>query len=162
MSTKEIRPEDITCIYDTREQLPYDLSPMRSERGTLTTGDYSVRGLTHLVAIERKSLSDYLGSIGNNRDAFEREMQRMLGYPYRCLVIEANWDEMEAGAYERSKMGATAVMGSTIGWMMKGIPVAMVGTREAGQRTVARMLFCAARRRWEEALSLLPTLRIAR
>ena len=131
-------------------------------RGTLTTGDYSVLGLEHIVAVERKSLSDYLGSIGNNRDAFEREMQRMLAYPYRALVIEANWDELEAGGYERSRMAPQSVIGTTIGWMMKGIPVAMVGTREAGQRTVARMLFCAARRRWEEALSLLPTLRIDR
>ena len=39
----ELQPADVTAIVDTREQLPLDLSPLRVERGTLATGDYSVR-----------------------------------------------------------------------------------------------------------------------
>ena len=51
-----IRPENLTAIVDSREQLPLDLSPLRTIRGTLATGDYSVQGLENIVAIERKSL----------------------------------------------------------------------------------------------------------
>jgi hypothetical protein len=32
-----IQPEDVTIIIDSREQAPFDLSPMRAERGTLAT-----------------------------------------------------------------------------------------------------------------------------
>jgi len=39
--------------------------------------------------VERKSLNDFLGSIGNNRKAFMAEMQRIKAYPYRALVIES-------------------------------------------------------------------------
>jgi len=162
LSTKEIRPDDLVFLCDTREQLPYCFAPIKQETATLTTADYSVKGLEHLVAVERKSLNDFLGSIGNNRKAFMAEMQRIKAYPYRALVIEANWDELEAGNYNRSRMDPESVTGTVVGLMMAGIPVALAGTREAGQKMVARMLFCAARRRWEEALSLLPTLRIDR
>lgn len=134
---------------------------MKMVRKGLKTGDYSVLGLEHVVAVERKSLVDYLGSIASGREAFEAEMLRILAYPCRALVIEATWEQL-SGPYERSRMDPQAVIGTTISWMMKGIPVAMVGSRAAGERTVARMLFCAARHRWEEAVSLLPTLRINR
>lgn len=55
-----LKPEHITVIIDTREQLPYDLSPMRMEPGTLSEGDYSVKSFEDVISIERKSLPDYL------------------------------------------------------------------------------------------------------
>ena len=58
MSRKTIEPRDIVAIIDTREQAPLDLSPLRTEKGTLTTGDYSIKGLESEIAIERKSLPD--------------------------------------------------------------------------------------------------------
>lgn len=53
-----LTPQEITALIDTREQEPLDLSPLRSARRRLTTGDYSLQGLEHVVAIERKSLTD--------------------------------------------------------------------------------------------------------
>jgi len=159
MATKELDPADITVICDTREQLPYNLAPLRMERAGLATGDYSVKGLEHLVSIERKSLSDLIGCVGVERDRFDAEMQRILAYPCRCLVVEAGWTDMVAGAW-RSKVTPQAAMGSLLGWMMAGVPVALFDNREEAERAVARMLFLAARRRWREAVSLLPTLRI--
>jgi DNA excision repair protein ERCC-4 len=63
----ELRPEQVVAIVDTREQLPLDLAPLAVEVGTLATGDYSVRGLVDVIAIERKSLPDLLGCIGQDR-----------------------------------------------------------------------------------------------
>jgi ERCC4-type nuclease len=54
------KPDQITAIIDSREQLPLDLTPLAMVAGTLVTGDYSVRGLEKHVAIERKSLNDLL------------------------------------------------------------------------------------------------------
>jgi hypothetical protein len=62
----ELKPEDCCAIIDTREQLPLDLSPLKVEAGSLTTGDYSVKGLEQVVAIERKSAVDMLACIGRN------------------------------------------------------------------------------------------------
>ena len=78
----ELKPDQVVAIIDTREQAPLDLSPLRSEAGTLATGDYSVKGLVNVVAIERKSLTDLLGCIGQDRERFDREVIRLLAIPF--------------------------------------------------------------------------------
>lgn len=160
MARQELRPDDVTCIIDTREQLPLDLSPMKTKPGTLPTGDYSVLGLENLVAIERKSLSDYLGVVGGGRERFEREAQRLLAYPVRAIVVEAAWAELECGQW-RNRLSSAQVIGSTLGWIAAGIPVVLPGSRQAAQSVVGRLLFLAARRYWRIATSFSSTLRLA-
>ncbi|NQU21949.1 MAG: hypothetical protein HQ567_11755 [Candidatus Nealsonbacteria bacterium] len=75
----ELKPETITAVIDTREQTPLDLSPLQTIPGTLATGDYSVRGLEHVVAVERKSLPDLLGCIGRDRSRFDITPAAALG-----------------------------------------------------------------------------------
>jgi ERCC4-type nuclease len=145
----ELRPEQVTAVVDTREQLPLDLAPLQVIAGTLATGDYSVRGLEHIVSIERKSLPDLLGCVGRDRERFDREAQRLLAYPVRCLVIEATWPDLERGDW-RPKVTAAAALGSVLGWIALGLPVVMAGDHERAGRYVARLLFTAARRRWRE------------
>jgi DNA excision repair protein ERCC-4 len=149
----ELRPEQVIAVVDTREQLPLDLAPLRTEAGTLATGDYSVRGLEHVVAIERKSLSDLLGCIGGERERFDREVQRMLAYPCRAIVVEATWGDLEAGGW-RSHVTPAAAVGSCLGWIAAGVPIIMAGDHERAGRYVSRLLFTAARRRWRECRSL--------
>ena len=79
----ELKPSAVVAVVDTREQCPLDLSPLTTVVGTLATGDYSVKGLVDVVAIERKSLSDLLGCIGQSRERFDKEIMRLLGYPCR-------------------------------------------------------------------------------
>ena len=76
----ELRPEDVIALIDTREQCAWDLAPLRSEPATLTTGDVTIKGLEHLVACERKELSDYIACCGRERERFQRD---------RCATIEA-------------------------------------------------------------------------
>ena len=149
----ELKPEHVVAIIDTREQLPLDLSPLIVEAGTLATGDYSVRGLEHVIAIERKSLSDLLGCIGGERERFEREIQRLLGYPVRAVVIESTWGKLEAGQW-RSQVKPTSAVGSVLGWIAAGVPIIMAGDHVRAGRYVSRLLFTAARRRWREARAL--------
>lgn len=148
-----IEPEQVTAIIDSREQRPLDLSPLKVETGTLTTGDYSVKGLEHVVSIERKSMPDLIGCVGTNRERFDKEVQRLLAYPVRCLVVEGMWSDLESGEW-RSEVTPAAAVGSVLGWVTSGLPVIMAGNHVHAGRYVSRMLFIAARRRWREARSL--------
>ncbi len=145
----DIRPEQVTAIVDTREQLPLDLSPLQTTAGTLATGDYSIVGLENVVAVERKSISDLLGCIGGERERFDREVQRLLAYPCRCIIVEATWADLEAGQW-RSKVTPAAAIGSILGWISAGVPIVMAGDHARAGRYVSRLLFIAARRRWRE------------
>lgn len=157
---RTIEPSDLTAIIDTREQLPLDLSPLRSERGTLQTGDYSLAGLTHIVAVERKSLADLIACVGQERERFEKEIQRLLAYETRAIVVEASFAQLEMGGW-RSKVTPAAAVGSVLGWIAAGVPVVFAGNREAAARQVSRLLYITARRRWRELQSMCSGLRLA-
>jgi len=146
----ELKPESVTAIVDSREQLPLDLSPLKSIVGSLSTGDYSVVGLESVVSIERKSLPDLLGCIGGERKRFEREVQRLLAYPTRGLVVEATWPDIERGEW-RSKITPASALGSLLGWAAAGLPIIMAGDHTRAGKYVSRLLFTAARRRWRES-----------
>lgn len=149
----ELAPEDIVVTVDTREQWPLDVAPLRTITATLSTGDYSVRGLEHVIAVERKSLDDLLSCVGQERDRFDREVMRLLAYPVRCLVVESTWAALEAGEW-RSKVTAQAAIGSVLGWIAAGLPVVMAGDHTRAGIYVGRLCFIAARRRWREAREL--------
>jgi len=150
----DLKPEQITAVIDTREQLPLDLSPLPSVPGTLATGDYSVKGLEHVIAIERKSADDMLGCIGRGRDRFDREIQRLLAYPVRAIVVEAGWQFWERGEW-RGSVTPNAAIGSMLGWIAAGVPIIQAYDHERAGRYVSRLLYTAARRRWREARALI-------
>ncbi len=160
MTRKTLKPEDVTAIVDTREQRPWVLAPLRTEKGTLYTGDYSVKGLENEIAIERKSLEDLLGCVGQSRERFEDCVQRLLGYPVRAVIVEASWGELEAGAW-RSKISPTSAVGSVLGWVARGIPFMFAGDASKGSTMAARIMFIAARRRFEELGAFYESLKIS-
>lgn len=149
----DIDPADVVAVVDTREQLPFDLAPLRMISGTLAAGDYSVQGLENYVAIERKSLADLVSCCGAERERFERELQRLLAYPTRCVIVEAHWVTLTIGGW-RSAIKPASVVGSVLAWMGAGVPFLFAGDRDAAQHAASRMLFIAARRRWREARAL--------
>ncbi len=147
-----LKPADVTAIVDTREQTPLDLAPLRTTPGTLDTGDYSLVGLEHVVRIERKSLGDLVACVGRERERFDREVQRLLAYPVRVLLVESTWAEIELGGW-RGNVTPNAVIGSLLGWIASGLQVDLCGDhRRAGQHA-ARILFTVARRRHREFAS---------
>ena len=115
-----------------------------------------VAGLENIVAIERKSLSDLLACIGQERERFDREVIRLLAYPVRALVVESTWAELESGDW-RSKITPAPAIGSCIGWIAAGVPIIMAADHARAGRYVAKLLYTAARRRWREARALLAT-----
>jgi DNA excision repair protein ERCC-4 len=153
----ELPIETLTAIQDSREQNPLDLTPLRVEVGTLATGDYSIKGLEHVIAVERKSAEDMLGCIGRERERFDREIQRLLAYPTRAIVVEAGWQFFERGEW-RGQVTTNAAIGSLLGWIAAGVPIVMAYDHERAGRFVSRMLFTAARRRWREARALVASI----
>jgi len=107
-----------TIIIDTREQNPLSFS-LSTERGTLTTGDYSVKGLERFVAVERKSRDDLVGCLkGAQRERFERELSRGRGLDYFALMIEADLVDLARGDY-RSEMRPASVIQSLMAFSVR-------------------------------------------
>jgi ERCC4-type nuclease len=152
----EIRAAALTALIDTREQNPLTLPGLATQPATLATGDYSLRGLEHQVAIERKSLPDFVACCGRERDRFDREVKRLLAYPVRALVIEAEWQDIEQANW-RGKLTSKQVGVSIISWMVQGLPVVMAGNHDRAGRIVAAMIIRAATHRYREIRSLLAT-----
>lgn len=134
-----------TIVIDSREQDPWSFANLRSERGSFTTGDYSIRGLEHLIAVERKSLDDLLSCVGTDRDRFKRELQRLKAYRFRALIVETDYAILEAGQW-RSKIQPSHVLGSVAAWQCQfSLPVMLAGDHESAARFCERYLFQCAR-----------------
>lgn len=150
----ELKPENVTAIVDSREQTPLDLSPLQVQTGTLDTGDYTVLGLEYVVRIERKSLPDLLGCVGRERERFQREVDRLLAYPVRVLVVESSWGEIDLGQWRGSVTPQQAI-GSLLGWQASGLSIHMAGDHHRAGQHVARLLYTVAKRRYRELRALI-------
>ena len=135
-------------LVDTREQRPLQFSHLPAESATLYTGDYSVRGLEEVFAVERKSLADLAGSLTRERDRFMREMHRLRGYRFPYLL--AIGDDMELSrliAQGRLKLHQVEHSLRAI-QSRYGVHVERAYTEEQAARMVETWAFCA----WREAM----------
>jgi ERCC4-type nuclease len=109
------QPERPCIILDTREQAPWCFSSaVDIERAGLPTADYSLRGHTDIVAIERKSVSDLVQSCASKeRERFWECMRRLGQYQHKCLIVEGSADHIWSGAY-RSMATPKSVMATTL------------------------------------------------
>lgn len=94
-----------TVLIDTREQTPFtfdDTIPadqefgggiwrVNVERVALPSGDYSLDGWAAAVACERKSKADLFGTVGQGRERFVRELERLAEMTFAAVVVEADW-----------------------------------------------------------------------
>lgn len=97
---KNLKLENLTAIVDIREENPWDLSPMATQTGTLAAGEYSVRGLEHVIAIKRKSLSDFVDACMSEREQFQRDLDRLRSWAVSAVIIEASWRDLEIGQWQ--------------------------------------------------------------
>lgn len=116
-----------SVIIDTREQAPYRFTGLTSSAGkpiivplitdrALKSGDYSIEGFETRVAVERKSVSDWLGSITAGRARFEREMERLSEMDFAAVVIEGDLTELLVKT--PIKIAAT-VQGTIAAWAVR-------------------------------------------
>lgn len=128
-------------VIDTREQTPLvfpDGVPTSS--GTLAHGDYSIKGLTDLVAVERKSLPDFIACVGRERDRFVKELLALRGYKCKSVVIEATAKQLYSGGW-RGMIKPEHAIGSIHSWRNKyGIEFIYAGNHELAALEVYNLL----------------------
>lgn len=124
-------------IVDTREQEPLPIRRLPVIRAALQSGDYSVVGMEHLFAIERKSIPDLVGCcMGENRERFERELHRLRGFRFKRLLIVGTRQAIEAGTY-RSNIRPASVLASLSAWECRyDVPPVFADTPEAAAALV--------------------------
>ncbi len=99
-TTTKLVPLPIILV-DTREQLPYSFECFPNWIGGtlrqgLPTADYSVVGYESVIAVERKTLADIVGSLMSGRERFLREMERLSQYKQRIIAIEATREQLKS------------------------------------------------------------------
>ena len=89
-------------IIDTREQAEYSFACQVVHR-KLDAGDYSVEGFESRVAVERKSLPDFVHTVIHDFDRFAAELEKLSQMDAACIVVEADLDAVVAacGAFAR-------------------------------------------------------------
>lgn len=92
--TTHIHMARLSIVIDTREQTPWSFDPSKvdAQIGTLKTGDYALAGDLYF-GIERKSLGDFVGTIGKGWERFERELDRMDAacWKVKVIIVESDY-----------------------------------------------------------------------
>ncbi len=143
--------EHVTVIVDTREQRPFEITKMQNERMKLDSGDYSIKGLEKLVAVERKELNDLASCFTVGRDRFKAELERLREIPKRIVVVEASWGQLAEGDFT-SRVHPNSAMGSIASWSgFFEIGFFFAGSRARAQGFTNNYLWQIAKAHYEEA-----------
>lgn len=123
---------DIEIIIDTREIRPWGFD--NCIRKKLNIGDYSVSGYEDRIAIERKSLDDWINTILRQRERFARELARLNSFDFAAVVIESTPREILSGQY-KSEINGQALLSLTSELIIRFRPVHVIfgGDRPSGR-----------------------------
>ena len=138
-----------TIVIDTREQEPYSFDPRLATAvgRALPAGDYSVDGLEACVAVERKTLDDFVSTVIHNRARFREELRKLTGYQAACVVVEAGLIDVLQKRY-RGGAHPNAVLGNALSLILDyRVPVFFCTTRQASCQFVQAYLL-GAHARW--------------
>ena len=136
---KKAAISEAVIVIDTREQLPYSFDTQSISR-KLDAGDYSVEGLEDRVAIERKSLDDFVSTVIRSRKRFANELEKLRQYDFACIVVEADLTDIAQGRY-RSGAHPKSVLGATLSIIADyGIPIYFCSNRRLACRFVYHLL----------------------
>ena len=129
-------------VIDTREQRPFSFDPecVSVQSGTLGAGDYALLGFEDRIAVERKSMEDFVSTVVGERARFKRELAKLQTYELACVVVEGDLRDVIRGSY-RSRAHPNAVFASALAiYTDYGIPVFFCSDREIAARFVMGLL----------------------
>jgi ERCC4-type nuclease len=139
-------------IIDSREKTPWQFNHpdvTSAEVRKLHTGDYSIEGLEDILCIERKKTVAELATCATS-ERFKRELERMLDYKYRYLILE--FDEEEIMRYPvgsfipKNRWKKLKIKG---GFIMKflqdisqdyGVKVVLAGSSTVAERKIVEIM----------------------
>lgn len=144
----------MVIIRDTREKRGFTFlscaADVTVKAGTLVSGDYSLLGMESMVAIERKSMDDFLQSISTGRERFFRELDRARGLQAFAILVEGDWKSIVHGNY-RSQMSPAAASATVAAIMARyGFPVFFAGSHDLAERMAVLFLRQFLRRKEHE------------
>ena len=101
--TRQI-PKPVILI-DTREKYPFDFSRFKNwvadtKSRALEAGDYSVEGMESLLVLERKTLTDLITTVIQQRTRFFKQCEKMSKYRWKALLVEASYEDIKTPYYE--------------------------------------------------------------
>ncbi len=137
-----------TIIVDSREQTPWTAEGLGcpTVRAKLDAGDYSVEGLEGRVAIERKSLDDWCGTITRERKRFYRELDLLRAFEFRCVIIEGSIRDIMGGRYTSQTSPKTVLAFVAEIAVAQCVPVYLGGSRPESQILAGAFLRMAAKK----------------
>lgn len=135
---------EFTVVVDTREQNGYSFS-CPTVRRKLNAGDYSVEGLEDRVAVERKSLADFVSTVIHARKRFYAELEKLARLDHACVVVEATLRDVLKGAYPGGAH-PNAILGAAVSISVDWcVPVHFCGDRQTARQFVEAYLERCAR-----------------
>jgi ERCC4-type nuclease len=136
----------LIVLCDTREQTPPPFPDgVVLERATLKEGDYTTLSLLDVARIERKSAGDFSSTLSWGRERFDREVDRLACFRWRCIVVEG-----ELGAiYRIGRVHPHAILGSVASLYARHDCPTFFALNAAG----AGRLIAGILRRWEERVA---------
>jgi len=136
----------IQILVDSNEHSPYDFRGLvriaGTIRQTLPAGDYAIADAPGLFCVERKSVAELYASTSNssdNRPRFLRELERLLPFPHRFLMVEGPIDQAQGKGRlsEYLKFGVMDFLDAVT--LKYGIQVIFAATREEAEERVANL-----------------------
>jgi DNA excision repair protein ERCC-4 len=157
-------PPPVICpfyvVVDNQEQLPYRFTGIEQGNPSrllvvrtitdrhLPTGDYSIQGFEDKICIERKSFSDWVGSIGGEHEREKRKAERMSSFEYAAYVIEADWETMVRKWPASSQNGPQVALGTIAGWSVNfGVHFFLLPSRRDSELWTFKLLAMFYRRK---------------
>lgn len=121
-------PKPIVLV-DSREKSPFDFSKFPNwiageKRQKLNVGDYSIQGMEDLLILERKTLTDLVTTLIQQRPRFFKLCEKLAEYRWRALFVEASYEDIKSPYGEYTYSHPNAVSGTLDALEAKfGIPV---------------------------------------
>src|SRR5438034_4392669 len=136
----------IQMLVDSNERSPYDCRRLvriaGTIRQTLPAGDYAIAETPGLFCVERKPVAELYASTSassDNRARFLRELERLLPFPHRFLMVEGRIDQVQ-GKGRLSEYLTNGVMDFLDAITLKyGIQVIFADTREGAEERAANL-----------------------
>ncbi len=80
--------------------------------------DYSIEGMEHRIQIERKSIADLFGTLGDRRGRFEAEIKRLHeDCEFAAVVVEGGWSQISR--WQGNGPKPDSVTGTIVAWMQR-------------------------------------------
>jgi ERCC4-type nuclease len=135
-------------IRDTREQKGKGWNFRASancegmESIKLDVGDYTVKGMEEVLAIERKTIGDLWNTLGaaKNYNRFKREWERGKDYKYKFLIIEGSLADIDKG-YRWSKVPVANIHAKLISLQINyNVHVVFAGRLDCARKYTRRLM----------------------